>query len=108
MFYEVNFDDETRILLEGQASGALAKGGGRGGLEFIPDTALDNCIDLIRKVAQKISTEVAPAIDGSYCAMDISFSIRADGNGTVMLGQDPNVGQFQVTIKRPILKRAGT
>jgi hypothetical protein len=107
VFYEVNFDAETRVLLEGIASGALAKGGS-GGMEFIPDTALDNSIALIKKVAQKIADEVAPSIDGSYCAIDIAFSIRADGNGTVMIGQDPSVGQFHVTIRRPILKRAGT
>jgi hypothetical protein len=106
MFYEVNFDSDTRVLLEGQASGALAKGGG--GMDFIPDHALDNSIALIKRVAQKIATEVAPAIDGSYCAIDVAFSIRADGNGTVMIAQDPNLGQFHVTIRRPILKRAGT
>jgi hypothetical protein len=107
MFYEVNYNEDTRILLEGQASGALAKGGGAG-KDFIPDDALDNCMDLIKKVAHRLSTDVAPTIDGTYCAMDVTFSIRADGNGTVMLGQDPSCGQFQVTIRRPVLKRAGT
>lgn len=106
MFYEVNLDDETRVLLEGQASGALTKGGS--GPNFVPDDALDNCIDLIRKVAEKLSADVAPVIDGSYCALDVSFSIRADGNGTVMIGQDPNCGQFHVTIRRPIIKRSSS
>ena len=105
MFYEVNYDEETRVLLEGQASGALTKGGGSGP-SFIPDEALNNSIKLIKQVAQKVTSEIAPVVDGTYCAMDITFSVRADGNGTVMIAQDPSLGQFQVTIKRPILKRS--
>jgi hypothetical protein len=103
VFYEVNFDEETRILLEGQASGAIAKGGG--GNDFITDDALDNSIDLIQKIVARLSTEVMPAIDGQLCAMDVTFSIRADGNGTIMVAQTPEVGQFRVTIKRPVIKR---
>jgi len=104
MFYEVNFDEETRILFEGQASGAIAKGA-RGGPQFIPDDALDNSIDLIKKVALRIATDVAPVVDGTVCAMEIEFGIRADGNGAVMISQDPSIAQFRVVIKRPIVKR---
>ena len=103
MFYEVNFDEETRVLLEGQASGAIAKGGSDTG--FIPDDALDNSIDLIQKIVARMSTEVMPSIDGQLCSMEVSFSIRADGNGTIMLAQTPEAGQFRVTIKRPVIKR---
>lgn len=104
MFYEVNFDEETRIMFEGQASGAIAKGG-RGGPSFIPDDALDNSLDLIKKVALRVATDVVPVIDGTVCSMEVEFGIRADGNGVVMLSQTPDIGQFKVTIKRPIVKR---
>lgn len=107
MFYEVDYDEDTRILLEGQASGALTKGGASGP-SFIPDKALTNTIDLIRLVASKVTSDVAPVIDGTYCSIDITFSIRADGNGTVMIAQDPSLGQFKITIKRPILKRSSS
>ena len=103
MFYEVNFDEETRVLLEGQASGAIAKGGGSN--DFITDDALDNSIDLIQKIVARLSTEVMPAVDGQLCSMDLSFSVRADGNGTIMIAQTPELGQFKVTIKRPVIKR---
>jgi len=104
VFYEVNFDEETRIMFEGQASGAISKGT-RGGPSFIPDDALDNSIDLIKKVALRIATDVAPVVDGTVCAMEIEFGIRADGNGVVMISQDPSIGQFRVTVKRPVVKR---
>lgn len=106
MFYEVNFDEETRVLFEGQASGAIAKGGGGVGDNFIPDDALDNSLDLVRKVAMKVATEVSPSLDGTLCSMELEFGIRADGNGTVMIAQTPQLGQFRVTIKRPIIKKA--
>ena len=84
MFYEVNFDEETRIMFEGQASGAIAKGSRGGGTtNFIPDDALDNSLDLAKKVALRIATEVAPVVDGTVCSMEIEFGIRADGNGVV-------------------------
>ncbi|MFK7931621.1 MAG: hypothetical protein AB8H79_25810 [Myxococcota bacterium] len=104
MFYEVNFDEETRIMFEGQASGAIAKGGQRN--SFIPDDALDNCIDVMKKVAMRLATDVAPVIDGTVCSMEVEFGVRADGNGTVMIAQDPRLGQFRVVIKRPIIKRS--
>jgi hypothetical protein len=103
MFYEVNFDDETRVLFEGQASGAITKG--RGTSDFIPDDALDNVINLMRMVSIKVATEVAPTIDGTLCAFECEFGIRADGNGTVMISQDRNNAQFKITIKRPVIKR---
>lgn len=106
MFYEVNFDEETRIMFEGQASGAIAKGGTRN--NFIPDDALDNCIDVMKKVAMRIATDVAPVVDGTVCAMEVEFGIRADGNGTVMIAQDPRIGQFRVVIKRPIIKKSSS
>jgi hypothetical protein len=107
VFYEVNFDEETRILFEGQASGAISKGGGGMGKNFIPDDALDNSLDLIRQVATKLATEVAPTLDGTLCSVELTFSVRADGNGTVMIAQDPSLGQFRVTLKRPVIKRTG-
>lgn len=103
MFYEVNFDEETRVLMEGQASGAISKGGDS--TDFIPDDALDNAIDLIQKVVARVSTEVMPAVDGQLCSMDLTFGVRADGNGTIMIAQTPELGQFKVTIKRPVIKR---
>lgn len=104
MFYEVNFDEETRILFEGQASGAISKGG-NAGKDFIPDNALDNSLDLIKKVALRVATDVAPVVDGTVCSMEIEFGIRADGNGVCMLAQTPGIGQFRVVIKRPVVKR---
>ena len=97
MFYEVKVDDETHIMFEGMASGSLAKGSD--GANFIPIEAYQNSVDVIRKVAASISKEVAPGMVGTGCTFDVQFSVRADGNGTVMLGQNPDYGQFRVTIK---------
>ena len=97
MFYEVKVDDETHILFEGMASGSLAKGSD--GRNFIPMDAYKNSIDVIRKVASSIAKEVAPGMVGTGCTFDVQFAVRADGSGTVMLSQNPDHGQFRVTIK---------
>jgi len=103
VFFDVNFDEETRVLLEGAASGAIGKGAG--GREAIPDHALDNMIDLVRRVSAKVGTEVAPVIDGTLCTFELTFGVRADGNGTVMIAGTPEAGQFRVTIKRPVVNK---
>lgn len=97
MFYEVKVDDETHILFEGMASGTLAKGSD--GRNFVPLDAYKGSIDIIRKVAANIAREVSPGMVGTGCTFDVQFSVRADGNGTVMLSQNPDHGQFRVTVK---------
>jgi hypothetical protein len=103
VFFEVNFDEETRVLLEGAASGAIGKGAG--GKDAIPDHALDNIIDLVRRVSAKVATEVAPVVDGTLCTFELTFGVRSDGNGTVMIAQEPENSQFRVTIKRPVINK---
>ena len=97
MLYEVKVDDETHILMEGKASDALAKGDS--GHSFIPFDAFQNSVDIILKVSTAIAKDVAPAMVGTGCTFEVQYSVRADGNGTVMLCQDPDHGQFRVTIK---------
>jgi hypothetical protein len=96
VFYEVDINEETQILLEGQASGALVKG--RGGPSFMPSEAFKNSIDIIKLVASTVAKEVSPAMVGTGCTYEIEFSVRTDGNGTVMLAQDPSLGQFKVKV----------
>ena len=97
MFYEVKVDDETHVMFEGMASGSLAKGSD--GRSFIPIDAYKNSIDVIKTVAANVAREVAPGMVGTGCTFDVQFSVRADGNGAVMLAQNPDHGQFRVTIK---------
>ena len=97
MFYEVNLDDETQILLEGQASGAMSKGSD-GRSRFLPMDAYKNLVGVIADVSSRLGRDLEERTQGTGVDWKVEFSVRADGNGTVMLGQDPTVGQFRVTL----------
>lgn len=99
MFYEVLIDEETRCLLEGQASGSISKGG-EGELFFNPQEALHNIDGLMRSVARSLAGGAMQEFGELGFDAEVCFSIRADGNGTVMIAQDPSLGQFKVTLKR--------
>ena len=99
MFYEVNLDDETQVLLEGQASGAMSKGGD-GGKRYIPMDAFSNSMEVVTLVVKPLAEAMNQATQGSGCGYSVQFSVRADGNGAVMLAQTPDIGQFRITLTR--------
>lgn len=97
MFYEVDIGNDATILLEGQASGAIAKGGD--GNYANPRDALKSSVEMIGQVAGVVASQVAPTMVGSGCTFEVEFGVRADGNGTVMLSQTPDIGQFRCVVK---------
>ena len=98
MFYQVRIDkdndnEDDMIMLEGEASGAIAKGGS--GVSFFPEEAIVNSLDIIQVISEKLIREVSPTLKGTGASMQIEFSTRCDGNGATMIAQDMNRGQFK-------------
>jgi len=86
----------TTILLEAKTSGAFAKT--ESGIQADPLGALENIIKNIKMIAGNVSREIGPAVMNSPVNFQMEFSIRADGNGLVMIGETPDAGQFKVHI----------
>ena len=53
--------------------------------EVLFQSCYKNSIDVIKTVAANVAREVAPGMVGTGCTFDVQFSVRADGNGAVML-----------------------
>jgi hypothetical protein len=97
MFYPTQLDENTQVLIEAPASGAL----GKSDMEIRPDPlrALLNCQDLVGKIARGFATSVGNALDGTGMDFEVEFAVRADAYGSVMISQHTGEGQFICRIK---------
>jgi hypothetical protein len=95
-FYVTKLGD-AQIVLEAPASGAFAKGASD--VEADPRTAMANIIRNIRQVGSALGSELVPIVRNLGMAMDVSFAVRADSYGVVMVSQNTSEGQFLVTVK---------
>jgi len=57
-------------------------------------SALVNALDLAQTVSRHIAQTMKPALREHGMDAEVSFSIRADGNGAVMVAQDATRGQI--------------
>lgn len=95
-FYATKIGD-AEILLEAMASGAFAKSD----LDIKPDpkAAVVNAVGIVKTVAGYMAQEVAPILRSTGALLEVNFSVRADGNGMVMICEDASQGQFQCSLK---------
>ncbi len=98
LFYPTNLDDETTLYLEAETSGAFAKND----LEIRPDplTALASAIVSAEKFSRYIAKTMKPALREHGMDAEITFGVRCDGFGAVMIAQD--LGRGQLTCKLTI------
>ncbi len=96
MFYITDLDDDTQIVIEAATSGAFAKSD----LEVRPNPslALQNAITTTGQIAQKFATELRPTMVATGADAEVSFSMKCDHTGLVMIAMNPGEGQFQITM----------
>lgn len=88
---------DKEILLEAPASDAFAKSDSE--VKADPQKALVNCLDTIRTLATAMGQQLGPMMQRSGASFEMSFAVRADGSGLVMVSEDAQTGQFQCTIR---------
>ena len=84
------------LLLEAKSSSAFAKS--ESAVQPDPLCAIENMIKNVKMIAGMVSKEVGPAVMNSPVNFSMEFSVRADGNGLVMVGESPEAGQFRCRI----------
>jgi hypothetical protein len=97
MFYQTRLDENTTMIIEAEVGGAFAKSD----LEVRPDPdkALVNLVDVASTFAKYIATEFNRALSGQNAEAEVSFAVKADSFGMVMVGMKPNEGQLQCTLR---------
>lgn len=92
MFYPTQLDEKTMLYLETETSGAFAKSD----LEVRPDPlkALVNAVDLAKTFSRHLAREMKPVLTENNMDAEISFAVRCDGHGSVMIAMDTDKGQL--------------
>lgn len=100
----VTYIGEKQILLEAPVAGAFAKSES----EMAPDPkrAFQNMFDNIRAIVDYAGEQLGPSIRKTGAAFELSFAVRSDSFGLVMVSEAASVGQLQVTIKWPPMRPA--
>lgn len=93
--YESRVGNAT-LLIEAKSSSAFAKS--ESGIRPDPLGAIEAMIKNVKMIAGMVSKEVGPAVMNSPVNFSMDFSVRADGNGLVMIGDTPESGQFRCTV----------
>ena len=96
MFYQTKLDENTWVQVESEASGAFTKSD----LDVRPDpeTAVLKAVEQMEMVARFLAQKMTPAVREYGMDAEIAWSMRIDGNGSVMIGQDVARGQLRCTL----------
>jgi hypothetical protein len=98
LFYPTYLDDDTMLLMEAEASGAFAKGEME--VRPVPEKATENAVQSAQLLAMYVTDKLKPVLIDRGVSAEVSFGIRCDGNGAVMIAQD--LGKAQFTCKLTI------
>jgi hypothetical protein len=88
---------DAEILLEAPASSAFAKSSNN--TEADPRQAINNMVQAIKAIAAYMGTELMPVVKATGMAAEVSFNVRADMYGLVMISESTGVGQFAATLR---------
>lgn len=105
MFYVTDLDDKTQLVIEAETSSAFAKSD----LEVRPNpqSALVNAMETATYFAGRMVNEFRDVVNEAGGEAEISYSMKCDHTGLVMLAMNPEEGQFKVTLRiKPDAPRA--
>ncbi len=88
---------DTEILLEAPASSAFAKSSANNDAD--PRQAINNMVKAIKAIAAYMGPELMPVVRATGMAAEVSFNVRADMYGLVMISESTGVGQFAATLR---------
>ena len=95
--FVTQLEGDTMMLLEAETSGAFAKSE----LEIKPNpmAAFDNSVALMGTIGRIMSERLAAEFGGGGVEKAVvSFGIKVDGAGSVMLAQETDKAQFALTL----------
>ena len=91
-FFKTKLNKTEYVMLEAETSGAFVKSD----LEVRPDpeTALLTALDTVAKVAVSLGEKMA----GATASTEITFGVKIQPTGLVLISQRPDDGQISCTI----------
>lgn len=95
-FFMTQVTEDTEVFLETETTGAFNKSA----LEVRPDPrkAFLNTVDACNKLGIALAEQLHETMETARCDIDMSFGIKVDGNGSVMIAKEMANCQFNVAI----------
>jgi hypothetical protein len=97
-FIVSRLDEETLVMVECETTGAFSKSD----LEIKPDPerAIFNSVESIARIARTFSAGIVPNLREIRAnSFELNFACKVDGNGSVMVSQRSDDGQFRITLR---------
>lgn len=99
MFFKTQLNDSTWVLLEAEASQAFTKSALEGG-DMSPETAFLNVAKVSAQIASAVAASLRPVIKANPgFEVEMSFALKSDGGGNVMIATQPTNGQFHLNLR---------
>jgi hypothetical protein len=98
LFFVTELDENTMILIEAETSAAF----GKNDLEVRPDPlrAYKNAVLLAGQLSRAMADGLAKAHAGTDNDTAVTFGLRVDSNGSVMIAQSLDKAQIHITVRR--------
>ena len=96
-FFMTQVTDDVMLLLEAETTGAFSKSD----LEIRPNPIMAylNSIDAVAKLGNSFSSGLSSTMESAGCDIDVTFGVKIDGAGSVMISKEQQVCQFNVTMR---------
>lgn len=98
MHFESKIDDQTWLLIEAETSGAFSKSDFEDS-KFTPQLAFLNLCTVSAQVALGLTRSLEERLGGTQAEVDVTFGVKSDAHGNVMVAMKPDEGQFSVTVR---------
>jgi hypothetical protein len=95
---ELDDAGEILMLLEAETTGAFTKSESE--IESNPLQAFKMATKNSAIICRRLADSMAQGMAGSGCDFEVSFALKIDSAGGVMIGMTSDDGQFRVTVKR--------
>lgn len=101
----VTYIGDKQILIEAPVASAFAKSDSE--IPADPKRAISSIFEHLRLIVEFAGEQLGPTVRKTGAAFELSFAARTDSFGLVMISEQANLGQFQVTVKWPPTRPAG-
>lgn len=94
---ELDDEGKVRFLIEAETTGAFAKADAE--VRPNPLTAYKQSVKAIALMSERMAASIGTAVKGTGVDAEVTFGIKIDSGGAVMMSQQSSLCQIQCTLR---------
>lgn len=98
MLLDARIDDKTHVYIDCETAGGFAKSDAAS--EFDPEQAIDHIVRLSAAMALRLAAATDQLPADARSAIQLTFSVKVQGDGVVCIGRNADDGQVKVQVTR--------